>query len=106
MDAEQKSPDLGVEERREQSEKNTYRRSVYGVPLTITVGLGRTRLSVAQVLGLEAGSIVNLDAAIDDPIDLLVDNAVIARGELLETEDGELAVRITEVIEHDDDTTF
>lgn len=60
-------------------------------------------MSVAELLELRADSVIALTAMIDDPVDLTVDDRVIARGELLETEDGSLAVRLTEILEREND---
>lgn len=74
-------------------------RSIYSVPVTITVSLGRMRLKVSEVLDLRQDSIVPLEARLEDPVDLTIDGKVIARGDLVETEEGGLAVRITEIPE-------
>ena len=84
-------------ERREDSEENAYRRSIYGVPVIVTVSVGQKTMSVADLLKLSEETIVSLDSHIEDPVDLTIDNKVIARGELIEGEDGGLAVKITEI---------
>lgn len=54
-------------------------------------------MSVADLLELREESIIPLTSRIDDPIELTVDNKVIAKGELIEIEDGSLAVKITDI---------
>ncbi|KCZ92211.1 FliM/FliN family flagellar motor switch protein [Hyphomonas johnsonii] len=90
-------------DRREPSGSNKYRRSIFSVPVTVTVSIGQARLSVSEILELRTESVVPLTSRIDDPVDLTIDNKVIARGELVETDDGCLGVKITEIPEQAQD---
>jgi len=90
-------------DRREPSNSNKYRRSIFNVPVTVTVSIGHARLSVSEILELRPESIVPLTSRIDDPVDLAIDDKIIARGELVETEDGTLGVKITEISEQASD---
>ncbi len=90
-------------ERRNSSNSNSYKRSIFGVPVTVTVSIGKTRLSVSEILDLKPESIVPLASRIDDPVDLIIDNTVIARAELVETDEGALAVKILEILEQSHD---
>lgn len=100
----EKTPEAqaGVD-RREDSDANKYRRSIFDVPVTLTVSIGQARLSVSDILELRPESVVPLTSRIDDPVELAIDNKIIARGELVETEDGSLGVKITELEEQADD---
>ena len=91
--------DTSERDDRDASSANNYRRSIYSVPVTVTISIGRSRLSVSEILKLRPESIVPLTSRIDDPVDLIIDNKVIAQGELLETEEGLLAIKITEIVE-------
>ena len=62
-----------------------------------SVELGRTRMSVQDILGLTPGSIVELDRAAGAPVDVLVNGKLIAHGEVVVV-DEEFAVRISEVM--------
>lgn len=84
-------------ERRDNSEANAFRRSIYGVPVIVTVSVGQKTMSVAELLELREETIVPLTSKIEDPVDLTINNKVIARGELIEDEDGGLAVKIIEI---------
>lgn len=95
----EKGPTETVDERRDPSGRNGFRRSIYSVPVTVTVSIGSKRLSVSEILELQPESIVALTSRIDDPVDLCIDNKVIAKGELVETADGTIAVKIIEIIE-------
>lgn len=97
------SESVDARDRRDPSSSNQYRRSIFGVPVTVTVSVGQARMSVAEILQLHEASIVPLSAKLDDPIELKVDDRLIAYGDLIETGDGGLAVKITEVLERDDD---
>jgi flagellar motor switch protein FliN len=65
--------------------------------LPITVSIGTTQIPLRDVLKLTTGSIVELDRLISDPVDILVSNRVIARGEVVVIE-GNYGVRILEIV--------
>jgi flagellar motor switch protein FliN/FliY len=67
------------------------------VPLRISVELGRTRMSVRQVLELQSGSVVELDRMAGDAVDVLVNDRLMARGEVVVVND-KFGIRITEII--------
>jgi len=67
-----------------------------GVEMSVTVELGRTRLLMRDLLGLRAGSVVELDRPAGSPVDILVNGTLLARGEVVVVDD-ELGVRITEI---------
>jgi flagellar motor switch protein FliN len=67
------------------------------VPVDLSVEIGRTRMTIAETLGLGTGSIVTLDRLAGEPVDLLVNGKPIARGEVVVI-DEEFGLRITEVV--------
>ncbi len=67
------------------------------VSLGVTAELGRCTLRVSDVLKLGRGSIVELDRTAGAPIDVLVNNRLVARGEVIAVDD-RFGVRVTEVI--------
>lgn len=89
-------------DRRDISSGNQHRRSIFAVPVTVTISIGKTRLSVSEILDLQPESVVPLTSRIDDPVDLVVDNRVIAKAELIETDEGSLAVKVVEILEQSD----
>jgi flagellar motor switch protein FliN/FliY len=99
----EKVPEEPIQDRRDASGRNAFRRSIYSVPVTVTVSIGQKRLSVSEILELQPESIVPLTARIDDPVDLTIDNKLIAKGELVETGDGGIAVKIIEIVERSGD---
>jgi flagellar motor switch protein FliN/FliY len=67
------------------------------VPLNITIELGRTQMTLRQTLDLQQGSVVALDRLAGDPVDVYVNEKLIAHGEVVVVDD-KFAVRITEII--------
>jgi flagellar motor switch protein FliN/FliY len=67
------------------------------IPLDVTVEMGRVKMQVKDVVELGTGSIVELDRAAGEPVDVLVNGRVVARGEVVVIEDN-FGVRITEVL--------
>ncbi|RIJ18348.1 FliM/FliN family flagellar motor switch protein [Henriciella mobilis] len=96
---EQIQTDPGEIDRRDSSAANKFRRSIFNVPVTVTVSIGQKRMSVSEILELGPDSVVALSSRIEDPVSLSVDNKLIARGELIEIEEGGLGVKITEIVE-------
>ncbi|HVV58536.1 MAG TPA: FliM/FliN family flagellar motor switch protein [Gaiellaceae bacterium] len=68
-----------------------------GVSLRVWAELGRATLPVGRAVGLASGSIVELDRAVDDPVDLFVNGRRFASGRLMLADDGEWAVQIDEI---------
>jgi flagellar motor switch protein FliN len=66
------------------------------VPLRLTVELGSCSMSVAEILKLGSGSIVELDRPANAPVILLVNNRPIARGEIVAVEEN-FGLRVTEL---------
>lgn len=67
------------------------------VELDVKVELGRTEMYIEDVLGLGAGSVVELDKAAGDPVDIFVNERLVARGEVLVLNDN-FCVRINDII--------
>lgn len=70
---------------------------VLDVPVSLTVELGSCQLPMRDVLQLSSGSVVQLDKAAGTPVDLRVNNKLVARGEVVLVEE-RLGIRITELI--------
>ena len=67
------------------------------VELEVIIELGRTRKALRDIYDLKIGTIVELDKQAREPIDILVNNSPVARGEVMIFEDA-LAVRVTEIM--------
>ena len=74
---------------------------VFDVPVNISAVLGRTHLSVAQLLQLNQGSVLELDRKVGEAIDIYVNNRLVARGEVVIVDD-RLGVTMTEIIKDGD----
>ena len=67
------------------------------IPLQVTVELGRTRRTVKEILELTSGSIIELDKLAGEPVDILVNNRHIAKGEVVVIDEN-FGVRITDIL--------
>lgn len=67
------------------------------VPMSLTVELGRTRQLVRDILGLGEGSIIELDKLAGEPVDLLVNGKLIAKGEVVVIDEN-FGVRVTDIV--------
>jgi flagellar motor switch protein FliN/FliY len=67
------------------------------VSMRVTVELGRTRMQLAQILELQHGSVIELDRLAGDPVDVFVNDCMVARGEVVVVDD-KFGVRITEMV--------
>ena len=67
------------------------------VSLRVTVELGRTRMQLARIVELKHGSVVELDRLAGDPVDVFVNDHMVARGEVVIVDD-KFGVRITEMV--------
>jgi flagellar motor switch protein FliN/FliY len=71
---------------------------VIDVPLIVTLRFGQRSMRLREVLELNAGALVELDRQVEDPVDLILDERVIARGEVVIV-DGNYGLRVTEIVE-------
>ena len=71
------------------------------VALPVSVSFGRKTLQIREVLKLNTGSIVELDRMVSEPVDVIVNDCVIARGEVVVV-DGNYGVRITHLASRED----
>ncbi|MDP3174709.1 MAG: flagellar motor switch protein FliN [Phenylobacterium sp.] len=74
---------------------------VFEVPVNISAVLGRATMSVAQLLQLAQGSVLELDRKVGEAIDIYVNNRLVARGEVVIV-DERLGVTMTEIIKDGD----
>lgn len=76
-----------------------------GVPIEVTISVGKARPLVSELVELRRDSVLPLDSTLDDPVELYIGDKLIARGELQELGDdsGRLGVRLTEVADFSND---
>lgn len=71
--------------------------AVSDIPVQISVVLGKTSMQVQQLLKLGRGAVVELDRKVGEPVDIFVNNRLVARGEVVVVED-KIGVTMTEII--------
>jgi len=70
---------------------------ILDLPLEVTVRLGQTKILIRDLLRLDRNSVLELDQNADDPLDIVVNDRVLARGEVVVIED-RLGIRITDIV--------
>ena len=70
---------------------------ILDIPVRVTVELGRTRKTVGEVLNLSPGSVVELDKLAGEPVDVLVNGKLVARGEVVVIDEN-FGIRVTEIV--------
>ncbi len=74
--------------------------AVSDIPVNVSVVLGKTQMAVNQLLKLGRGAVIELDRKVGEPIDIFVNNRLVARGEVVVVED-KIGVTMTEIIKGD-----
>jgi flagellar motor switch protein FliN/FliY len=70
---------------------------ILDVPVTLSMEIGRTRISIRNLLQLNQGSVVELDRLAGEPMDVMVNGTLIARGEVVVVND-KFGIRLTDII--------
>lgn len=70
---------------------------ILDIPVQITVELGRTKITIKNLLQLAHGSVVELDAMAGEPMDVMVNGTLIAQGEVVVVND-KFGIRLTDII--------
>ncbi|MBR9856102.1 MAG: flagellar motor switch protein FliN [Oceanisphaera sp.] len=71
--------------------------AILDIPVTISMEVGRTRISIRNLLQLNQGSVVELDRLAGEPLDVMVNGTLIAHGEVVVVND-KFGIRLTDVI--------
>lgn len=71
--------------------------AVYDIPVQVSAVLGRATMEISQLLKLGRGAVVELDRRVGEPIDIYVNNRLVARGEVIVV-DERLGVTMTEIV--------
>ena len=74
--------------------------AVFDVPVKVQAVLGRSRMDLAQLMRLKSGDVIDLDRRVGEPVDVFVNNRLIARGEIVLIESA-LGVTLTEIVRQD-----
>ena len=98
MDGENKAPSAQGQVNPQQGEPEMSNMNLLmDISLRVTVELGRTRMSLRQVMELQNGSVVELDRLAGDPVDIFINERLIAHGEVVVVDD-KFGVRLTELV--------
>lgn len=89
---------------RDQTAEGQYRRAIFSVPVDVIVSVGQAQPVIGELLAMRRDMVLPLSSRLDDPVQIMVGDRVIARGELEELGDdsGRLGVRLTEVVDVSD----
>jgi flagellar motor switch protein FliN/FliY len=71
--------------------------SVMDIPVTLSVVLGEQSIPLGKLYSLGRGSVIVFDKHVGEPVDIFVNDRLVARGEVQLTDDGRLAVAMTEI---------
>lgn len=74
--------------------------AVHDVPVKVQAVLGRSRMPIGDLLRLSGGTVVELDRRVGEPVDIFVNDRLIARGEVVLI-DNALGVTLTEIVRED-----
>lgn len=78
------------------------RAALHGVPIEMRICVGRANPTLAELLALDKDAVLPLDTGIDDAVEIMIGDRVVAVGELIEQDEGpegQLAVRLTEIVD-------
>lgn len=99
--AQKKPDDIPVHERRNKEDGAEYKRSIYALDVNVQVVIGTARPTIGELLLMKRDSLLPLDCKLEDPVELVIDSRVIARGDLIETDPktGAIGVKLTEIVD-------
>jgi flagellar motor switch protein FliN/FliY len=72
-------------------------KAVYDIPVRVSAVLGRAQIQIGQFLKLARGSVIALDRYVGDPVDIYVNERLVARGEIVMV-DQALGISMTEIV--------
>ena len=86
---------------RDNSDAGNHRRAIFSVQVDVVVSVGQARPVIGELLAMRRDMVLPLSTRVDDPVEIMVGDRIIARGELEEMGDdsGRLGVRLTEVVD-------
>lgn len=86
---------------RDTSPEGQYRRAIFSVPVDVVVSVGQAQPVIGELLAMRRDMVLPLSSRVDDPVQIMIGDRVIARGELEELgeDGGRLGVRLTEIVD-------
>jgi len=100
QNVEQKTEEAGFEELKAEKKESPSRNDIdfiLDVPLDLTVQLGMTKMLIRDLLQLGQGSVVELDKLAGEPMEILINNKLVARGEVVVVNE-KFGVRLTDIV--------
>ena len=71
---------------------------VKSIPITLNVEVGKTKLKLKDLMAVAQGTVLELDRSVGELMDIKVNNTVIAKGEVVETNDGKYGITVVEIV--------
>jgi flagellar motor switch protein FliN/FliY len=71
--------------------------ALYDVPVQVSVVLGATKMPLSSILKLGKGAVIELERTVGEPIDVYVNNKIVAKGEIVIVDD-KIGVTLTEIV--------
>ena len=72
--------------------------AMLNVGLNVQIVLGHSRMSISQLLNLSRGSVIELDKKIGEPVDMMINDRLVARGDLVKVAENRIGVTLTEIV--------
>ncbi|MEI4485514.1 flagellar motor switch protein FliN [Frigidibacter sp. MR17.14] len=72
--------------------------AMLNVSLNVQIVLGQSRMPIAQLLTLSRGSVIELDKRIGEPVDVMINDRLVARGDLVKVGENRIGVTLTEIV--------
>ncbi|GAA6150375.1 MAG: flagellar motor switch protein FliN [Pseudomonadota bacterium] len=72
--------------------------AMMNVGLNVQIVLGKTRMPISQLLKLSRGSIIELDKKIGEPVDIVINDRLVARGDLVKLDEDRIGVSLIEIV--------
>lgn len=72
--------------------------AMLNVSLNVQIVLGHSRMPIAQLLSLSRGSVIELDKKIGEPVDVMINDRLVARGDLVKVGENRIGVTLTEIV--------
>ncbi len=72
--------------------------SMLNVGLNVQIVLGQTRMPISQLLKLSRGSVIELDKKIGEPVDIVINDRLVARGDLVKLDEDRIGVSLIEIV--------
>ena len=82
----------------EQGESAIDQDVIQAIPINLSIEVGSTTLKLRELLKLSQGSLLELDRTAGELMDIKVNNTVIAKGEVVETNDGKYGITVVEIV--------